>query len=253
MCINICVDFVSDRRFDCSEFWSQDEQSFVQCQPRYEFNWAEKIGNVLLFPADWILDLYYSIDSNLARGAFLAAGVFTAVIPLIVITTLIAAAFKIPGEKSNPHCDLRDAALAKLKEIKELGFEHYGREIRSPVEVFFEPSIPSQRIAALFMALYENYRTLVNNDVTLLKPFQRVLDHLTVKVQTKEDFSKPEAQIRHILISHPSAMAQFEVILQLLHTRGDFNALFNDAAAEYNQIADQIALAVIKRVPEGAL
>jgi hypothetical protein len=81
---------------------------------RYPFNWAEKTGNALLFPMDWVFRTFDESESYMVQVALVVLAVFTA------IAGLIGAIFQKFGAMANSQEELRQAVLTYLPILEDV-------------------------------------------------------------------------------------------------------------------------------------
>lgn len=113
-CIASCKEFIDGSEYACAETFSVDTKKWVPCEPCYQFNWAERVGNVLLGPMGWVLTPYIDEPPCCLTVVLIVAGVFPAII------ALVGAIFKKVGELANPNVELRERARIKRAHIQTL-------------------------------------------------------------------------------------------------------------------------------------
>lgn len=88
----------------------------------YQFNWAEKTGNVLLFPMDWVFKTYDASGSCMIKAALITLSLFTAIIGLI------GALFKKLGEMANPCSSMRSECQSIDRALEEIHIPIYSEK-----------------------------------------------------------------------------------------------------------------------------
>jgi hypothetical protein len=132
--INNMQQYLNNRYFDCSVEYSITDNgsptvkgiplNIVRGTPLYKFNFAERMGNALLTPVDWIdkkfnaSALEYSFDcfcripyKPLVQAALVIIGIFAGLVGLIGL------AVKKIGERMNPYFSQRQATLDVVQQI----------------------------------------------------------------------------------------------------------------------------------------
>jgi hypothetical protein len=102
--------YIDDRYFNCPE--ACPGKAFDSSTGKYEFNYAEQIGNELLTPLAWVFKELKQTDSPVVILALSIAGIFTGILGLGGI------AIKSVGEFANPKAGDRKRACIMLEEAQ---------------------------------------------------------------------------------------------------------------------------------------
>jgi len=118
-------EYTFNRNFDGSLTCDLDSLSWQQDKPLYQFNWAEKTGNLLLAPLEKAFSFYDRAERPWAKAAAVIA------LTAAAILGAVGALFKTCGEKANPHAAVRNEALALVKNFYAAASAYFGRPMQN--------------------------------------------------------------------------------------------------------------------------
>lgn len=212
--------YLNTRYFDCSFEYSISDNgipSTVLGTPLYKFNFAERLGNALLTPVDWIDKKFnassweYSFDccdccrisyKPLLQAALVIIGIFAGIVGIIGLAS------KKIGESMNPHSKDRQAAQKVVQQIGKKSAEINGFEIKDEADVLHSVSnallsMSSNLMDGMKVNTLFNSKILTEKlgatdlDICILQPslFSAMRVHLAAMTMTEAQKKEQQARL----------------------------------------------------------